>query len=44
VIVAVSLIPVVIEWRRSRHLHAEPLGPEAAAAEAEELHEILEED
>lgn len=44
VIVAVSLIPVVIEWRRSRRLHVDPLGPAAAAAEVEELHEILEEE
>ena len=44
VIIAVSLIPVVIEWRRSRRLHADPLGPADAAAVAEELHEILDED
>ncbi len=44
VIVAVSLIPIVIEWRRSRRLNADPLGAAEAEAEVEELHELLDTD
>ena len=43
-IVVLSLVPVVLEWRKSRRITAEPLPPAAAEAEAEELSEILDPD
>jgi membrane-associated protein len=43
-IILVSLIPVALEWRKSRRIKADPLAPAAAKAEAEELSEILDDD
>ena len=43
-IILVSLIPVALEWRKSRRMTAEPLLPAEAEAEAEELSEILDTD
>jgi membrane-associated protein len=43
-IILVSLIPVALEWRKSRRIKAHPLAPAAAKAEAEELSDILDPD
>ena len=44
VIIVVSVIPAAIEWRRARRKDVDPKPPEEAAAEAEELEEILKPD
>ncbi len=40
-IVLISLVPPFLEWRKSKKIHAEPLPPTEAEAEAHELEEIL---
>ena len=44
VIVLVSFIPVILEWRRARRGHDEPKAPAEAEAEARELHDIVDPD
>jgi membrane-associated protein len=44
VVVLISAIPIWIEWRRARRIHADPVGPEAARAEAAELHELVDDE
>jgi membrane-associated protein len=41
VIVLISVLPVLIEWRRARRNPADPLPPAEGEAEAQELEEIL---
>jgi membrane-associated protein len=44
VVVLVSLIPVLLEWRKSRRTPVEPATPEAAVAEAKEIHDLVDPD
>jgi membrane-associated protein len=44
VVILVSLIPVLLEWRKSRRNPVGPATPEAAVAEAEEIHDLVDPD
>jgi membrane-associated protein len=44
VVVAISLVPVLLEWRKARREHRSGLSAAAAAAEAQELHDAIDGD
>jgi membrane-associated protein len=44
VVIVVSFLPVLFEWRKARNRAADPLSPAAADAEAHELEELLHDD
>jgi len=44
VVIAVSLLPVLLEWRKVRRIHKDPVDERTAVAEARELHDIVDPD
>ncbi len=44
IVVGLSLVPVILEWRKSRRIHADPVDEKTAEAEVRELHDIVDPD